>query len=110
MGEDDSGINGLTHNPVGALSPVLCICLHCGLKMIDQMFTNDSTKVSMNQVSIGSDNGLSPIRYQAIIWTNAGLLWIGHLGTNSGDIFIHSRKCIWKCLRNGGHFGQGGMG
>ena len=35
--------------------------------------------------SIGSDNGLSPIRRQAIIWTNAGLLSIGPLGTIFGE-------------------------
>ena len=32
--------------------------------------------VSVNQVNIGSDNGLSPIRRQAIIGTSAGLLLI----------------------------------
>ena len=37
---------------------------------------------------IGSDNGLSPDRRQAIIWTNAGLLLIGPLGTNFSEIFI----------------------
>ena len=37
---------------------------------------------SVNQVSIGSDNGLSPIRRQAFVWTSAGLLSIGPLGTN----------------------------
>ena len=31
---------------------------------------------------IGSDNGLSPGRRQAIIWTNAGILLIGPLRTN----------------------------
>ena len=31
---------------------------------------------------IGLDNGLSPERRQAIIWTNTGILLIGHLGTN----------------------------
>ena len=31
---------------------------------------------SVNQVSIGSDNGLAPIRRQDIIWTSAGLLSI----------------------------------
>ena len=31
---------------------------------------------------IGSDNGLSPGRRQAIIWTNAGILLIGPLETN----------------------------
>ena len=42
-----------------------------------------------------------------IIWTNAGMLLIGPLGTNFSEIFIHfhSRKCFYKCsLRNGGHF------
>ena len=43
---------------------------------------------SVNWVSIGSDNGLSPIRRQAIILTNAGLLSIGPLGTNFSEIFI----------------------
>ena len=37
---------------------------------------------------IGSDNGLSPGRRQAIIWTNAGILLIGPLGTNFSEIFI----------------------
>ena len=31
---------------------------------------------------IGSDNGLSPGRRQATIWTNAGILLIEPLGTN----------------------------
>ena len=37
---------------------------------------------------IGSDNGLSPGRRRVIIWTNAGILLIGHLGTNVSDILI----------------------
>ena len=37
---------------------------------------------------IGSDNGLSPSRRQAIIWTNAGILLIGPLGTNFSEIVI----------------------
>ena len=37
---------------------------------------------------IGSDNGLSPGRRQAIIWTNAGILLIGPLGTNLSEIVI----------------------
>ena len=35
---------------------------------------------------IASDNGLSPGRRQAIIWTNDGLLWIRTLGTNLSEI------------------------
>ena len=38
--------------------------------------------------SIGSDNGLSPGRRQAIIWTNAGILLIKPLGTNSNEMLI----------------------
>ena len=42
----------------------------------------------LNWVIIGSDNGLLPVRRQAIIWTNAGILLIGPLGTNFRDILI----------------------
>ena len=50
---------------------------------------------------IGSDNGLSPGRRQAIIWTNAGILSIRNLGTNFSEIFseIHAfsfKKMHWK--------------
>ena len=38
--------------------------------------------------TIGSDNGLSPGRRQAIIWTHAGILLIGPLGTNFSEILI----------------------
>ena len=37
---------------------------------------------------IGSDNGLSPGRRQAIIWTNAGISLIGISGTNFSEILI----------------------
>ena len=37
---------------------------------------------------IGSDNGLSPGRRQAIIWTSAGILLIGPLGTNLSEILV----------------------
>ena len=39
-----------------------------------------------NLTIIGSDNGLSPGRRQAIIWTNTGILSIGPLGTNFSEI------------------------
>ena len=38
--------------------------------------------------SMGSDNGLSAGRHQAIIWTNAEILLIGHFGTNFNEILI----------------------
>ena len=37
---------------------------------------------------IGSDNGLSPERRQAINWTNVGILSIGPLGTNFNENLI----------------------
>ena len=58
---------------------------------------------------IDSDNGLSPGRRQAIIWTNPEILLIRPLRINFGEILkgiqiFHSRKCTWKCrLPNGVH-------
>ena len=45
---------------------------------------------------IGSDNGLSPGRCQAIIWTNAGILLIGPLGTNFSEILIGIQTFSFK--------------
>ena len=46
--------------------------------------------------SIGSDNGLSPGRRQAIIWTNAGILLIWPLGTNFSEILIGIQTFSFK--------------
>ena len=48
------------------------------------------------QTSIGSDNGLSPGRRQAIIWTNAGILLIWPLGTNFSEIPIEIHILSFK--------------
>ena len=45
---------------------------------------------------IGSDNGLSPGQRQAIIWTNAGILLIGPLGTNFSEILIAIQTFSFK--------------
>ena len=52
---------------------------------------------------IGLYNGLAPGWHQAIIWTNAGILFIGHLGTNwnfnrNSYIFILENRFenVWK--------------
>ena len=49
---------------------------------------------------IGSDNGLSPGRRQAIIWTNAGILLIGPLGTNFSEILIKIITFSFKKMRS----------
>ena len=47
------------------------------------------THISVSKLTItGSDNGLSPGRRQAIIWTNIGILLIRPLGTNLNEILI----------------------
>ena len=48
---------------------------------------------------IGSDNGLSPGRRQAIIWTNAGILSIGPLGTNLNEMLIVNHTFPFKKMR-----------
>ena len=48
---------------------------------------------------IGSDNGLSPGRCQAIIWTNAGILLIEPLGTNFNEILIGIQIFSFKIMR-----------
>ena len=48
------------------------------------IFTHMRQKLTI----IDSDNGLSPDRHQAIIWTNSGLLLIGPLRINFSEILI----------------------
>ena len=55
------------------------------------------TNISDGKLTIiGSDNGLSPDQRQAIIWTNAGILSIGPLGTNSSEILITIQTFSFK--------------
>ena len=50
------------------------------------------THICVNRLTvISSDKGLSPGRRQAIIWTNAGILLIGTLGTDFSEILIEIR-------------------
>ena len=57
--------------PVNSLRPTVHICIN---------------KLTI----IGSDDGLSPARHQAIIWTNAGISLIRPLVTNFSEILIHA--------------------
>ena len=49
-----------------------------------------------NLTIIGSDNGLSPGRCQAIIWTSAGILLIWPVGTNFSEILIGVQTFSFK--------------
>ena len=56
--------------------------------------------ICVSKLSIfGSDNGLSPGRRQAIIWTNAGILLIGPLGTKFNEILIEIHTFSLKKMR-----------
>ena len=55
------------------------------------------THICANKLNtIGSDNGLSPGRHQAIIWTNAGILLIWPLGTNFNEMLIEIHTFSFK--------------
>ena len=47
-------------------------------------------------IIIDSGNGLSPVWCLAIIWSNAGILLIGALGTNFNEILFEIRKFSFK--------------
>ena len=74
------------------------------------------THIYVNKLTIiGSDDGLSPGRRQAIIWTNAGILLIRPLGTNFSEILIKIYTFSFKKIHlkmsswNGGHFVSASM-
>ena len=55
------------------------------------------TYICVHNLTItGPDNGLSPGRRQAIIWTNAGILLIGPLGTDFSEILIEIQTFSFK--------------
>ena len=87
-------------------------------RIIYSKFLTDWGRVSHICVSkliiVGSDNGFSLGRCQAIIWTNKGILLIEPLGTNFRqiliEIYIVSFICIWNCRQKfGGHFVSVGL-
>ena len=53
-----------------------------------------------NLTIIGSDNGFSPGRRQAIIWTNAVILSIGPLGTNFSEMLTKIITFSFKKMRS----------
>ena len=65
---------------------------------------------SVNMAIDDSDNGLSPIRHQAITLTSVELLSIGTYGTSFSEIWIKTHKFSYQKLnskkhrlQNGGH-------
>ena len=72
---------------------MLCLDTTCA----DLTHWGQVTHICVGKLTIiGSDNGLSPGRRQAIIWTNAGILLIGPLGTNFSEIQIEIQTFSYK--------------
>ena len=78
------------------------ICSYCAARVNPSTFTHWGrvTHICARKLTtIGSDNGLSRGRHQAIIWTNAGLLLIGPWRTNFHEILIdiHTfENVVWE--------------
>ena len=69
-----------------------CIMMFCPLTHWGRV-----THICVGKLTIiGSDNGLSPGRRQAIIWNNAGLLLIEPIGTNFSEISIGIQRFSFK--------------
>ena len=106
--------NGISHTGkislywIRALVVILGMSLDCHWGRVTHICVGNLT-------IIGSDNGLSPGRRQAIIRTNAWILLIGSLGTNFSEILVGNqtflfRKCTWKCrLCYSAHFVSASM-
>ena len=72
-------------------SPEMC------LKVSDLTHWGRVTHICVGNLTIiGSDNGLSPGRRQAITWTNVGILLIGPLGTNFSEMLIKIHTFSFK--------------
>ena len=78
--------------PVLVWNAVLCVCVLTHWGRVTHLWISKLT-------SIASDNGLSPGRRQAIIWTNAGILLIGPLGTNFREILSEIHTFSFKKMR-----------
>ena len=75
-----------------------CVCLRCNTCPLTHWSRVIHICVSKLTI-IGSDNGLSPYRRQAIFWTNDGLLLIVPLGTNFSEILCEIHTSSFKKMR-----------
>ena len=73
----------------------LCLSTELGLTHWGRV-----THICVSKLTIiGSNNGLSPGRRQALIWTNAGILSIGPLGINFSEMLIKVHTFSFKKMR-----------
>ena len=86
--------------PLHCINNDACACVTSSRYLvkshINLLRQSDAYICVSKQTIIGSYNGLSPGRRQAIIWTNAGILLIGPLGTNFREILIGIQTFSFK--------------
>ena len=72
-------------------------CVYASLSLNELTHWGRVTHICVSKLTIiGSDNGLSPGRRLAIIWTNAGILLIRILGTNFSEILSKINAFAFK--------------
>ena len=87
--------------PASRSSQALCLSENeadlCGIRVTKHIEAEWCIYIYISKlIIIGSDNGLSPNRHQAIIRTNAGILLIERLGTNFSGILIKMHTFSFK--------------
>ena len=78
--------NFFSYTSVFKVDPPLVSFWCCGRKILLTHWCRVTHICVGTNTNIGSDNGLSPGRRQAIIWTNAGILLSGPFGANFSGI------------------------
>ena len=80
---------------------ITCLKLHSNFPGANELtHWGRATHICVNKLTtIGPDNGLSPGRRQAIIWTIAGILLIGPLGKNFSEILIGIQTFSFKKMQ-----------
>ena len=86
-----------TLKDVGKYVGLLSFIFMCSSRSINLTHWGRVTHICVSKLTIiGLDNGLSPGRCQAIIWTNAGILLIWPLGTSLNEILIEIHTFLFK--------------
>ena len=93
----------LRQNDTGGVPNCLCFNSYFtkNFRWFNSLRSSDAHMRRHHRSPFRSDNELSPVRRQAIIWTNADISSIGSLGTNFSEILIEIqtfslKKMHWK--------------
>ena len=82
-------LNPIRYKGLSIIQPVIKVFMDMVVSAFLLTHWGRVTHICVSKLTIiGSDNGLSPGRRQAITWTNAGILLIGPLGTNFNETSI----------------------